>query len=193
VFDEPPVVVLQYEKWGGRPHYCGAVFHLGDAEFGTWLWGPVGRTIYRGETPAFVTEQPSLTLVPPDAWWAPSWWLEHPEITLYVNINTPALWNNGHAVSVDLDLDVVAFVDGRVEVVDQDEFAEHRQMYGYPPRIVAGAEHAAATVRDLVCRGEPLFDGVRAQSWSSRALSSNLTPPAILPELHGDASGTAPP
>lgn len=56
------------EKWGGIPHYRGSVARLGDDEFGSWWWGEKGRTIFRGDTPLFVAEQPVLFLTPPDRW-----------------------------------------------------------------------------------------------------------------------------
>jgi hypothetical protein len=71
---ETAVVEYVIEKWGGRPHCAGTVRYLGDDEFGIWLWGPAGRSIYRGGAPLFVTAQDMLSVVP-GAWWTPAWWL----------------------------------------------------------------------------------------------------------------------
>src|SRR4029453_14012467 len=71
-----------------------------------------GRTVRRGEAPAFTTEQDSLFLVPPGAWWSLAWWLEHEEVVLYVNIQTPAVWDGDRLTTVDIDLDVIRFTDG---------------------------------------------------------------------------------
>ena len=162
---------LEYatEKWGGHGHYRGWVLHLGDDEFGSWFWGPAGRTMFRGNEPWIVTEQDALILVKPGAWWAPSWWIGHPETDLYVNIQTPAEWTPERVVAVDLDLDVVRFTDGRTEVVDRDEFELHRERYGYPPELVERAEEATATALDLVVRRVPPFDGAAAAEWIARA------------------------
>ena len=48
---------------------------------------------------------------------------------------------------VDLDLDVIRLRDGTVLLDDEDEFAEHRVLYGYPEDVV---ERALATSRDLL-------------------------------------------
>lgn len=160
---------LVSEKWGGHPHYRGVAHHLGEDEHGTWVWGPAGRTIYRGDTALFVTEHDALTVVVPGAWWAAAWWIGHPSLELYVNINTPAIWDGDRIVSVDLDLDVVRTSDGRVEIVDRDEFELHRVEYGYPSDLIAGAEAAAAEVHALVSRNCPPFDGVAAKAWAERA------------------------
>jgi uncharacterized protein len=57
-----------YEKWGGHPHRRGLAHHLGDDKHGSWLWGPAGRTMYRGRTAVFVTDQDAVILVPNSAW-----------------------------------------------------------------------------------------------------------------------------
>ena len=159
------------EKWGGQPHYRGEMVHLGDDEHGTWLWGALGRTIFRGDTPLFVTEHPVLQLVPPGAWWALSWWIGHPRLELYVNINTPAEWQGDRIVYVDLDLDVVRMVDGRVEIVDRDEFEEHQVAYAYPADIVARTEAAATEAFELTTARRAPFDGEAARGWLERARS----------------------
>lgn len=156
---------LASEKWGGHPHYRGVVHHLGDDEHGMWVWGPAGRTIYRGEVAVFVTELATVTVIPPGAWWTPTWWVGHTEIELYVNINTPAARQGDRIVSVDVDLDVIRRTDGTVEIIDRDEFEVHQVRYGYPPELIAGTERAAAEAYDRVVQNVPPFDGVAAADW----------------------------
>ena len=55
--------------------------------------------------------------------------------------------------AIDLDLDVVRLRDGTVQVLDEDEFAEHQVRYSYPAEVVA---QARATTGYLVAR---LTDG----------------------------------
>ena len=100
-----------------------------------------------------------------------SWWPGHPEFDLYVNIDTPAVWEHDRIMCVDLDLDVIRFVDGRVELVDQDEFDEHQVRYGYPPELVAAATKAGAEALDLVRRNVAPFDGSTAEAWKERGFA----------------------
>jgi len=162
------------EKWGGHPHYRGDLYHVGDDVHGSWLWGPAGRTIDRAGETMFVTEFDVVTLISPDVWWTPTWWLGHPDVALYVNIDTPAVWEDARISVVDLDLDVIRFSDGRVEVVDEDEFALHQQRFGYPPELISAAEAATATALDLVSRNESPFDGDAASRWTHRARAMTL-------------------
>jgi protein associated with RNAse G/E len=166
-----PLRSIEYaiEKWGARPHYRGTVLLLGEDEHGTWLWGPRGRTVRRGETPMFTTEQDAVFLVVPGGWWSLTWWLGHPEVALYVNIQTPAAWDGDRLVATDLDLDVIRFCDGRVETVDRDEFDLHQQRYGYPAALVAAAERATAEAFERTAANDPPFDGVAAAGWERHA------------------------
>jgi uncharacterized protein len=157
------------EKWGGHEHYRGHIELLVEDEHGAWLWGPKGRTVWRNETPVFTTEHDSLFLLPPGAWWSLSWWPGHEAIELYVNIQTPAAWADDRVVTADLDLDVIRFHDGRVEVVDRDEFELHQARYGYPEDLVAATERAAAEAFERVVANAPPFDGALAREWIERA------------------------
>lgn len=44
---------------------------------------------------------------------------------------------------IDLDLDVVRWLDGSVEIIDVEEFEEHRVALDYPGELVAGAVDAS--------------------------------------------------
>lgn len=155
------------EKWGGIPHYRGEVVLLGEDEFGLWLWAAKGRTILRGTEPAFVAATDTVFLVPRDAWWSATWWLDHDELEIYVNIGTVAVFEPERIVSIDLDLDVIRLVDGTCKVVDRDEFEEHQVAYGYPPDVIDRAEEATAEVLDLMVRGVPPFDAATARAWAA--------------------------
>ena len=168
------VVEVAAEKWGGLPHYRGAMHVLGEDEHGTWLWGPAGRTIRRGSEVVFTTKQDALGLMPHEAWWFASWWLGHPAIDLYVNINTPAIRADDLMTYVDLDLDVVRLRSGACEIVDQDEFAAHQVELDYPASIVAATEAAAQAVLAQVSAGDGPFGGPTADHWAATARTLDL-------------------
>ena len=159
------------EKWGGHPHYRGVVRHLGDDDHGSWFWGPAGRTMYRGDVALFVTEQDALIVVVPGSWWTPIWWLGHPEVEVYININTPPVWDGDRIVTTDVDLDVIRFCDGRVEIVDHDEFELHQKLYEYPHELIEAAAMAADEAKRLAEAAAPPFDGAAARAWTELARS----------------------
>jgi uncharacterized protein len=117
----------------------------------------------------FVTEHDVMAVVPRGAWWTLAWWLGHPALELYVNINTPADITDQRIVFTDLDLDVVRRTDGVCEMVDRDEFDLHRARYGYPDDVVAAAEAATDEALQLTVERVPPFDGSAAARWTARA------------------------
>jgi uncharacterized protein len=62
---------------------------------------------------------------------------------------------------VDLDLDGVRRrADLSVNIVDQDEFAEHQVRYGYPGDVITEAERAADRLHAAIVDGaQPFADG----------------------------------
>jgi protein associated with RNAse G/E len=83
---------------------------------------------------------------------------------VYVDMTTLPAWDGPVLRAVDLDLDVVRGRDGDVMVDDEDELAEHRVVFGYPPEIVALAEASRDRVRAAILAEEPPYDG-RHEHW----------------------------
>ena len=101
-----------------------------------------------------------------------------------MNISTPPVVEPDRIVSVDTDLDVIGWLDGSVEVVDQDEFKDHQVRYGYPPEVIESTERAAIEAFARASSRTPPFDGTAAEHWVEQARLSRR--PA-------DASGTEAP
>ena len=82
----------------------------------------------------------------------------------YANVSSPATFDGETVRWVDLDLDVTIRA-GVVELLDEDEFAEHRMRMDYPDELVRSALAAAATLLELAARRAPPFDR-EAHIWS---------------------------
>ncbi|WP_239162611.1 DUF402 domain-containing protein [Paractinoplanes rishiriensis] len=116
-----------------------------------------------------------MALVPADGCWIANWNADaDTEMEIYVDVTDQPVWTGELVRAVDLDLDVVRLRDGTVELLDEDEFAEHQVRYGYPADVVARAQATAAElmarVRD---RDEPFGDVGRA--WLERFSSASTT------------------
>jgi hypothetical protein len=155
-------------KWPDHPHWQFTMQWLGADEHGAWLFVPAGTVAQRGNDPPQVLERGFVSLVPQEQWWEAEFYAEHPEHEVYVNIGTPCEWHAGRVRQVDLDLDVIRDFDGRVETIDQDEFAENQVRYAYPPDLIRGASQAAVVVADLLTgRAEPF--GTASRRWLAAA------------------------
>jgi protein associated with RNAse G/E len=123
-----------------------------------------------------VSVSDNVLLVPRDRGMTAMFYTEHPEqaFELYVDITTPAVWDDDVVTAVDLDLDVIRRFDGSWFVDDEDEFAEHQVTYGYPPELVADAEAECARVAAEIRSGATVLTNATAEPWKAafRALPS---------------------
>ncbi len=162
---DPAAAVESHDvKWPATPYRAMRMTRLGEDEWGTWLWAPRGTmSRYAGQEPR-VLPVDFLTLVPADAWWRATWMFGSP-IELYVDIGAPAEWTADDRLRVvDLDLDVIRWRDGRCEIDDEDEFAEHAESLRYPPELVANARRTAGEVLVAVRAATPPF-GAAPAGW----------------------------
>jgi protein associated with RNAse G/E len=132
---------------------------LGEDDHGVWGCCDVGEQIYKAGEPAFVRSSALLALIPRDECWSASW---HPpsehRLEVYIDINTEPNWTGSTVSMIDLDLDVLRHRDGTVELLDEDEFEEHRVIHDYPPDLVSLARDAAAATMALASAPAEPFD-----------------------------------
>ena len=143
-------------KWPDRPHSAFTGIFLGSDRHGDWVGARAGTQCRRsGET--YPASADWVTLLPADRWWRAGFYDPATTLETYVDIATPSVWDDACVTCVDLDLDVVRLVDGRVLVEDEDEFAAHSP--AYPTDVVDSARAALGSVREALLAGEPPYDG----------------------------------
>lgn len=126
---------------------------------------PEGTSIqsYRGEQTVRI---PFTALFWPEAdrWWNVyhnHWAIQRgdqrwsPEV--YANVSLPARFDGTTIHWVDMDLDVT-IRNGVVELLDEDEFEEHRARWEYPEHTVLRALEAASALQELARGRTPPFD-----------------------------------
>lgn len=140
---------MRFTKWGGRLHWVYRLEELGEDEHGLWYGGRAGTIMRRGAEPPIVYPHDFVNLVPAAGLWIATFSAVGPPagVAVYIDVTTRP-WVDGEAIhAVDLDLDVIRSRDGEVQVLDEDEFADHQVLYGYPPEVAA---QARATTDELV-------------------------------------------
>ncbi len=140
-------VRVVYRKYDGALHWNHDSVLLGEDEYGVWVGTPAGTRVRRGTERTVVLAAAHVQLFPRDAWWTGSFHAMPSRVEIYCDITTVPSWPTPDEVTmVDLDLDVCRRRGGRVELLDEDEFAVHQVRYGYPLEIV---ERARATAEEL--------------------------------------------
>jgi len=165
------VVRVERRKWPDAPHYGTTGTVLGHDDRGVWVGTKAGSTIVLPDGSERRGDRSAIWYVPHDDWYLLHYWHEHPEVLLYVDICTPAVWTERGARTIDLDFDVIVWCEamGRgIELVDVNEFEEHRVALGYPDALVADARRAAADVLERVRAARPPFDVEHVRPWLDR-------------------------
>lgn len=190
-------VRVEMSKWGDRPHWQFTGVHLGSDEHGTWLGTPAG-THYHRPGYEFRSDVDSVTLVPRDDWYAATFHAPGIWCNLYVDMTTPARWDGDVLMMVDLDLDVIRLSDplpagtlaqaseagrvpGEVFVDDEDEFAEHRVAYGYPPEVVRAAQDSCDRVLADARAGRAPYDGSHRRWLEELSRLASAAAPGVPP------------
>ncbi|MCW2806176.1 MAG: hypothetical protein JWQ93_131 [Marmoricola sp.] len=169
----PRPVRVECRKWPDDPHWEFDGLLLGIDGHGTWI-GVTEGTLLASPTRAFQAAADHVTLVPHDAWWLATFYVDHPRrpFDTYVDITNPAVWHGeGLVRAVDLDLDVIKGTTGRVWVDDEDEFAQHRVSLGYPEYVIEQAVASCEDVLAAVEAGKAPFDGSH-RDWIARLRKS---------------------
>jgi len=72
----------------------------------------------------------------------------------YCNVAMPFTLEGETLEFVDLDIDVVVWPDGRVEVLDRDDFEENTVKFGYPNDVIEKTETALLELLSIIEAGE---------------------------------------
>lgn len=142
-------VTIASTKYDGSPHYEYKGVLLDEP-------GPLlrcfvpGGTRWRGYRGEGVTEAPYTLLFFTDGRWYNIYHQHRPvgrrgQLT-YANVALPPVRDGDTIRWVDLDVDVVCYPHG-IEVHDEDEFAVHRERWGYPPDLV---DRVRATTEEML-------------------------------------------
>ena len=160
-------VAVRYSKWGGIDHWHFELEALGQDQFGWWFFGRKGITQQRGAEPPIVLSHDFVLLMPAAGCWTACFNADN-KLEIYVDVTTRPTLDDDTVRAVDLDLDVVRWRDGRVEVLDEDEFAEHQVQLGYPAELIAQARQTCDWLVEAVSsRTEPF--GQAGAGWLARA------------------------
>jgi hypothetical protein len=160
-------IEVRYTKWGEIDHWHFVMELLGRDEHGWWLFGRRGMTLQRGAEPEVRQPRDFALLVPAEGCWTACFNVEG-DLDIYADVTTRPVLSGSQVGAVDLDLDVVRYWDGRVAVLDEDEFAEHQVELGYPAELIAQARATCDWLVSAVsARAEPF--GQASAAWLARA------------------------
>ena len=167
-----PPVVVQFYKNPDILHWGFSGFHIGEDDFGHWVGLPEGSQRWKGVTPHRPTGENAVQCFPHDGWWVLHYNGTVREVSAFVDIATQPKVGDDRIEMVDLDLDFLVFRDGKVELVDEDEFEVNQKELGYSQELIERALVETERLADLLHRRqEPFFEV--AASWLGVVASGN--------------------
>jgi hypothetical protein len=154
-------VRIVYRKYDGSLHWHMTMTWLGEDEHGIWTGAVAPITSQRGEEPPVILEHTQVMLFPRGPWWTASFNAAPARTEIYCDISSPVQWLSPREVTmIDLDLDVIRRRDGKIFLVDEDEFAEHQVKYGYPADVIMQSQRSAAWLQQALADGTEPFASV---------------------------------
>jgi len=165
---------VNQRKWPDREHYQFEVSPLGRDAYGICVSAAAGTVVRRNDDESWPMPGGFVGLLPNDEWWVVSFYPAHPEIDFYVDIGTPPVWKGRQLTYIDLDLDVIRRLDGTAEIIDEDEFEQHRIEHSYPHELVEGARAAADRADALIRNSVEPFGSVFLE-WVDKIDPESLT------------------
>jgi uncharacterized protein len=163
------IVRVVYTKYDGSAHRDYPARRLNEDDVGVWVGVPRGTvSVYHGRPS--VEQIPFVLLIPHHAWWTGMFNPLPRTSEVYCDITTPARWEADTVHIIDLDLDVVRRRESQVvELRDEDEFAQHREQFGYPQELVAEALAAAEKLMVALDDGSEPF-ATQYRKWLSHVV-----------------------
>ena len=156
-----------------------------------WRWRPCHVIVSGVFGPEVAGRSPIFRPgdVTAEFFWRDRWWnviAGYDAITgdlrgYYCNVAKTPRWRTEPAPVIaytDLDLDIVVFPDGRIELHDEDEFVEYAARFHYSARTI---ERARRTVDEIIARIERRAHPFRFESLP--ALCTRLKLPAAMPKM----------
>lgn len=160
-------MVWESVKFDGSPNRWARAIDLGEAQDGRWLFIKQGTPVTRPGTGSYDHPCDAVALIPEEGLWTATWLVDW-EPSLYVDIAQLREVGDARILSVDLDVDVVRHNDGSVEVLDEDEFEQHRGVLGYPIELVRAVSEATSQLAKRVGVHDAPFGTVPSVLWWPR-------------------------
>lgn len=158
-------VSFKWRKWDGSRHWEHECVYLGSDRWGDWLGQRVGWRSFRPGRDMLLTSA-SVALMPAGRSDYVLTVNAAPQRTrVYIDVAWDVRWDGAVPTAIDMDLDVVRRVDGTVFIDDEDEWEEHRALFGYPDDVAETLEGTAAELKRLVVAHEPPFDDQVPDHW----------------------------
>ncbi|MFD2759600.1 nucleoside tri-diphosphate phosphatase [Lentibacillus juripiscarius] len=89
-------------------------------------------TVREGDGRSWITREPAICYFHANYWFNVIGMLRNDGIYYYCNISSPFVYDAEALKYIDYDLDVKVYPDMTYDLLDEDEYAEHKEQMSYP-------------------------------------------------------------
>jgi len=129
------LVDIQSYKHDGRLHRCWAGGYVLQADPARCVVVTDKTLVTDEDGRQWYTREPALCYFFPADWYNVIAMIREYGIYYYCNLASPALFDGEAVKYIDYDLDYKIYPDGRLVLLDEDEYAAHSQQMHYPPAL----------------------------------------------------------
>lgn len=130
----------------------------------TWVIEADGRRWF--------TREPAICFYYPDRWYNVITMIRKSGIYYYCNLASPSLYDGEAIKNIDYDLDVKVFPDGKVDILDEDEYQQHSQEMNYSKEICEIVEQAMQDLLEIIKEKKEPFNEECINQYYQQYLSS---------------------
>ncbi len=116
----------------------------------TWVIEADGRKWF--------TREPAVCFFYPDKWYNVITMIRKSGIYYYCNLASPSLYDGEAIKNIDYDLDVKVFPNGRLDILDEDEYHDHKVKMNYSEDVMKIVEWQLKELVGKIQSKEPPFD-----------------------------------
>lgn len=113
----------------------------------------------------WITEEPAICHFYSEYWFNIIGLIRDVGIVYYCNISSPYEYNNGILSYIDYDLDVLVSPDGTYQVLDKEEYENHKQMMNYPEKLDQTLQKNLNTLIQWIEQQKGPFTPERTATW----------------------------
>lgn len=151
-------VTIQSFKHNGSLHRTWSKGTLIDITDDYWVVVTYKTLVVESNNRIWQTREPAICFFYPNEWFNVISMIRRNGITYYCNIASPSLYDGEAIKNIDYDLDVKVYPDGYYEVLDWDEYEEHRDLMNYSIEVQDIVTSQVDGLIDRIENGEAPFD-----------------------------------
>ena len=144
-------IYIQSFKHDGSLHRTWAKGIVVDVLKNVWIIVTYKTMVVESNHRIWQTREPAICFFYPDQWYNIIAMMRKNGVTYYCNVASPSVYDGESLKNVDYDLDLKVYPNDEMEILDEDEFDEHRVKMNYSKDIVDIARNA---LQELIVMAE---------------------------------------